>query len=57
MWKQLLFWAAAGPKHFQRFVLFWLVLMALFFFAFVHEAFDGSSQAAPLPRPPASTRR
>jgi hypothetical protein len=52
MWGQFLFWAVAGPKHLQRFVLLWLVLMVVFFYAFVHESFDGSSEAARLPHPP-----
>ena len=52
MRKQLLFWAVVGPKHLQRFLLLWLVLMGLFFYAFVHEAFDGQAQQLLPPRPP-----
>lgn len=52
MWRQLLFWAMVGPKHFQRFLLLWLVLMGFFFYAFIHEAFDRSAQRALAPRPP-----
>jgi hypothetical protein len=47
MWRQLLFWAIAGPRYLQRFVLLWLVLMGIFFYAFVHDAFDGSPQRTP----------
>ena len=52
MRKQLLFWAVAGPKYLQRFLLLWLVLMGLFVYAFVHEAFDGQAQRPLPPRPP-----
>jgi hypothetical protein len=40
MWKQLLFWGIAGPKHLRRFALLWFTLMAVFLYAFVHDAFD-----------------
>jgi hypothetical protein len=43
MWRQLLFWAIMGPKHFRGFVIVWLLTMAFFFYCFVHEAFDGSA--------------
>jgi hypothetical protein len=39
-----------GPKGLQRFVLIWLILMGLLFYGFVHESFDGSAEAAHLPR-------
>jgi len=41
MWRQLLFWAIMGPRHFRRFVVLWLLAMAFFFYCFVHEAFEG----------------
>ena len=53
MLRQMLFWALAGPKHLQRFLLLWLILMGLFLYAFVHEAFDGSEGRAIRPAPPA----
>jgi len=53
MLRQMLFWALAGPKHLQRFLLLWLILMGLFFYAFVHEAFDGSPGRAIPAGPPA----
>lgn len=37
MWKQFLFWTIAGPKHLRRFLLLWLVLMGLCFYAFVQD--------------------
>ena len=52
MWRQLLFWTIVGPKQFQRFLLLWLVLMGFFFYAFVHQAFDGSEQSAVPPHRP-----
>jgi hypothetical protein len=52
MWRQLLFWAMVGPRHFQRFLLLWLVLIGFFFYAFVHEAFEGVTQRTLRPRPP-----
>jgi hypothetical protein len=59
MLRQMLFWAVAGPKHLQRFLLLWLVLMGFFFYAFVHESFDGSAGRAIPPGSPApsSARR
>jgi hypothetical protein len=53
MWKHMLFWAMVGPKHLQRFLLLWLVIMGLTFYAFVHDAFDGSAGRAIPPGPPA----
>jgi hypothetical protein len=53
MLQQFLFWALAGPKYVRRFVLLWLVLIGLVFYAFVNEAFDGSSAAMPSSRQPA----
>jgi hypothetical protein len=48
MWMQMLFWAMVGPKYLQRFLLLWLLLIGIIFYAFVHETFDGSTQR-PLP--------
>lgn len=55
MWQQFLFWALAGPKHLRRFLLLWLVLMGVVFYAFVHEGFDSSPDPAGPPRPPAAS--
>jgi hypothetical protein len=48
----MLFWAMLGPKYLQRFLLLWLALMGIVFYAFVHEAFDGSTQRTLPPRQP-----
>jgi hypothetical protein len=52
MWRQLLFWTIVGPKHLRRFLLLWLALMGFFFYAFIHEGFDGSVQRALPPHRP-----
>jgi hypothetical protein len=52
MWNQLIFWAIMGPKHLRRFILISLLLMGIVFFAFVEDAFDGSSNRLPAPRMP-----
>jgi hypothetical protein len=59
MWRQILFWAVAGPKHLQRFLLVWVLLLGLFFYAFVHDAFDGPRHRTSPPPPPGpiTTRR
>jgi hypothetical protein len=43
MWRQLLFWALRGPRHFRGFMIVWLLAMAFFFYCFVHESLDGSA--------------
>ena len=53
MWKLLLFRAIVGPKHAQRFFLVGLVFMGFIFYAFVHDAFDGSAGRTIPPGPPA----
>lgn len=54
MWKQMLFWAALGPKHLRGFLLLWLVLMGIVFYALVQDAFDGSSKMSHAWHPPMS---
>lgn len=55
MWRQFLFWAMAGPKYFQRFALLWLILMGVFFYAFLNEATDRSPNLPQPPRSPAAS--
>ena len=52
MWRQFIFWGMVGPKHLQRFVLLWLVVLGIVFYAFVHDSFDGKEAAGRLPHPP-----
>lgn len=59
MWGQFLFWAMAGPKQLQRFLLLWLILIGVFFYALVEESSDRQPDAAGLPgaRVPTSAHR
>jgi hypothetical protein len=59
MWKQMLFWALMGPKHLQRFLLLWLVVMGFILYGLLQEASDVRAQRGlpAAPSVPAATNR
>jgi len=55
MWRLVLLGAMAGSKRLQALLLAWVVLMGLFFYVFVHDAFDGSSRIPHRPTSPVAS--
>ncbi len=45
MWILVFLLDLLGRKNFLRVAFAWLILMGLFFYCFVHEAFDGGVAA------------